>query len=65
MEGMTTFYGPGDDLWDNLEEYTREKMEEPDVEDDCWPSKSRIALEDNCAARGIEFERDWDFFEFN
>lgn len=64
MGEMKTFYGPGDDLWDDLDLNMREKMEESCEEDGCWSSKDRIALENNCNVRGIDLECDWDFYEF-
>ncbi|RDB19455.1 hypothetical protein Hypma_013689 [Hypsizygus marmoreus] len=64
MLNAGTYYGPGDDLYDSLEPYTRRKMEKPDKEEGYWRSRSRLALEKYCAERGIKFDDKWDWFEF-
>ncbi|KAG6918576.1 hypothetical protein DXG01_013377 [Tephrocybe rancida] len=64
MKQAGTFLGPGDDVYDGLEDVTREKMEEPDEDDGYWTSRSRIVLETNCEAKGIELESKWGSFGF-
>jgi len=58
LERLKTASGPGDDIWDE---------EDPDDRDDdnddvYWRSRTRIALEDFCDKRGIQFASEWFWF---
>jgi hypothetical protein len=65
LEQLETQYGPGDDLWDEADPEEREGWDraEDDPDDVYWRSHTRIALEDMCTKRGIQFNSQWYWFE--
>lgn len=37
-----TTWGPGDDLWEEVDPEEREEWDQPDENDGCWKSRARI-----------------------